>query len=100
MTLNSVAMSNIHADWIRFCYVMRLENIQRLFWIFSVFTNFHSGERIQKVADLHAGFAGFTGYVLTEDESAKKELRIQIYRDTCESTGPCFCLHMKCSRET
>ena len=42
------------------------------FRIHSIFKNFHSGERIQKVAD---SYAGFTGYVWTEAESAKKKLR-------------------------
>ena len=39
------------------------------FRIHSVFKNFHSGERIQKVAD---SFAGFTGYVWTEAVSRKR----------------------------
>ena len=50
------------------------------FRIHSVFKNFHSGERIQKVAD---SSAGFTGYVWTEAESAKKKLRIQKYPAKC-----------------
>ena len=37
--------------------------------------SFHSGERIQKVKDSHAGFAR---YMLTEGE---EKLRVQIYRD-------------------
>ena len=45
----------------------------------SVFKNSHPGERIKKVADSYAGFAG---YVWTEAESAKKKLRIQKYPDT------------------
>ena len=49
------------------------------FWI-HVFKNVQSGEQIQKLADSHAWF---TGYVLTETESAKKKLRIQKYPDTC-----------------
>ena len=44
--------------------------------ILSVLRNFHSVERIQKVADLHVCFAGC---VWTEGESAKKKLRIQNY---------------------
>ena len=40
----------------------------------SVLKNFHSGERIKKVAD---SYAGFTGFVWTEAESAKKKLRIK-----------------------
>ena len=44
------------------------------FQIICVFKTFHSGERIQKVADLHTGFAG---YVWTEGESAKKKLQIK-----------------------
>ena len=40
------------------------------FWVHSVFKNFHSGERIQKVAD---SYAGFTGYVWTQTKSAKKK---------------------------
>ena len=51
------------------------------FRIHSVFKNFHSGERIQKVADSHAGF---TGYVWTEAVSGKILLRIKKYPDTCE----------------
>ena len=39
------------------------------FRIQSVFKNFHSGERIKKVADSHVGF---TGYVWTEAVSEKK----------------------------
>ena len=50
------------------------------FRIHSVFKNFHSGERIQKVAD---SYAWFTGYVWTEAVSGKKKLRIQKYPDTC-----------------
>ena len=50
------------------------------FRIHSVFKNFHPGERIQKVADL---YAGFTGCVRTETASGKKKLRIQQYPDTC-----------------
>ena len=46
------------------------------FRILSVFKNSHPGERIKKVAD---SFAGFAGYVWTEAESAKKQLRIQKY---------------------
>ena len=46
------------------------------FRILSVFKNSHPGERIKKVAD---SFAGFAGYVWTEAESAKKKLRIQKY---------------------
>ena len=37
---------------------------------YSVLKKFHSGERIQKVAD---SSAGFTGYVWTEAESGRKE---------------------------
>ena len=40
------------------------------FWIHSVFKNFHSGERIQKVAD---SYAGFTGYVWTKAKTGKKK---------------------------
>ena len=50
------------------------------FRIYSVFKNFHSGERIQNVAD---SYAGFSGYVWTEAMSGKKKLRIQKYPDTC-----------------
>ena len=50
------------------------------FRIRSVFKNFRSGERIQKVGD---SYAGYTWYVWTEAESGKK-LRIQEYPDTCE----------------
>ena len=50
------------------------------FWIHSVFKNFHSGERIQKVAD---SYCGFTRYVWTEAVSGKKKLRIQKYPDIC-----------------
>ena len=39
------------------------------FRIQSVFKNFHSGERMKKVAD---SYAGFTGYVWTEAVSEKK----------------------------
>ena len=53
------------------------------FRIHSVFKNFHSGERIRRGED---SYAGFTGYVRTEAESAKKKLRIQIYSDTCDDT--------------
>ena len=38
--------------------------------IHSVFKNFHSGQRIQKVAD---SYAWFTGYVWTQVKSAKKK---------------------------
>ena len=53
-----------------------------LFRIHSVFQNFHSGERIQKVAD---SYAGFTGYVWTEALSGKescafRNIRIRIDR--------------------
>ena len=51
------------------------------FRIRSVFKNFHSGERIQKVWD---SYAGYTGYLWTEAESGKKQLRIQENPDTCE----------------
>ena len=37
-------------------------------------------KRIQKVADLSAGF---TGYVWTKAASGKKKLRIKKYPDTC-----------------
>ena len=50
------------------------------FRIHSVFKNFHSGERIQKVAD---SYAGFTGYMWTEAVSGKILLRIKKYPDTC-----------------
>ena len=50
------------------------------FRIRGVLKNFHSGERIQKLAD---SYVGFTGYVRTETESAKKKLRNQKYPDTC-----------------
>ena len=50
-----------------------------LFRIHSVFQNFHSGERIQKVAD---SYAGFTGYVWTEALSGKEKLRVKKYSDT------------------
>ena len=50
------------------------------FRIHSVFKNFHSRERIQKVAD---SYADFTGYEWTEAVSEKKKLRIQKYLDTC-----------------
>ena len=40
------------------------------FWIHSVFKNFHSGERIQKVAD---SYAWFTEYVWTQTKSGKKK---------------------------
>ena len=44
------------------------------FWIHRVFETFHSGERIQKVAD---SYAGFTGYVWTEAVSCGfKNIRI------------------------
>ena len=53
-----------------------------LFRIHSVFQNFHSGERIQKVADSSA--AGLTGYVSTEALSGYV------------STGPCKAVyHLK-----
>ena len=45
----------------------------------SVFKNFHPEERIKKVAD---SYAGFTGYVWTEAESAKKKLWIPKNPDT------------------
>ena len=40
------------------------------FRIHSVLKNFHSGERIQKVAD---SYAGFTGYVWTKAKTGKKK---------------------------
>ena len=46
---------------------------------FQDISNFHSGQRIQKVTDL---FAEFTGYVWTEAVSGEKKLRIQKYPDT------------------
>ena len=49
------------------------------FRIHSVFKNFHSGERIQKVAD---SYAGFTRYVWTKAKSGKKKQRIKKYPDT------------------
>ena len=49
------------------------------FQIHSVFKNFHSGERVQKVVD---SYAGFTGYVRTEAVPGKKKLRIEKYPDT------------------
>ena len=49
------------------------------FQIHSIFKNFHSWERIQKVAD---SYAGFTGYVWTQVKSAKKNWRIKKYPDT------------------
>ena len=42
--------------------------------ILSVFRNFHSEERVQKVADSHTGFSG---YMWSESDSVKKKLRIQ-----------------------
>ena len=48
--------------------------------IMHLFTNFHSGERIQEVSN---SYAGFTGYVRTEAVSAKKKLRIPRYPATC-----------------
>ena len=51
------------------------------FRIHSVFKNFLSGERIQKVAN---SYTGYTWYVWTEAESGKKKLGIQKYPDTCE----------------
>lgn len=50
------------------------------FQIYSVFKNFHSGQRIQKVADW---YVGFTGYEWTEGESATKMLRIKTHLDKC-----------------
>ena len=50
---------NIHSDWVRL-------------WIHIVFKNFHSGERIQKVAGSHSGYT----------ESTKEKLRIQKDPDT------------------
>ena len=47
------------------------------FQIHSLFKNFHSGERIQKVVD---SYAGFTGYVWTEAVPGKKKLRIEKFR--------------------
>ena len=44
------------------------------FRILCVFKTLHSGERIQKVRDSHAGFAG---YVWTEGKSARKKVRIK-----------------------
>ena len=49
------------------------------FRIHSVFKNFHPEERIKKVAD---SYAGFTGYVWTEAEFAKKKLWISKNPDT------------------
>ena len=49
------------------------------FRVHSVFKNFHSGERIQKITSC----AGFTGDVWTEAAPGKKKLRIQKYPDTC-----------------
>ena len=49
--------------------------------IHSVFKNFFSGGRIQKVAD---SYAEYTWYVWTEAASGKKRLRIQKYPDPCE----------------
>ena len=40
------------------------------FRIHSVFKNFHSGERIQKVAD---SYTGFTGYVWTKAKTGEKK---------------------------
>ena len=62
----------------RHCCCYLLTKMSRL--SHSVFKNFHSRERIQKVADL---YAGFIRYVWTEAESSKKKLRIQKYLDTC-----------------
>ena len=59
------------------------------FRIHSVFKNSHPGERIKKGAD---SFAGFTGYVWTEAESAKKKLQIQKYPETLW-TGPKNTVH-------
>ena len=56
------------------------------FRIHSVFKSFHSGERIKKNMD---SSAGFTGYVLTEAESAKKrwwDLKISGYVRTRPET--------------
>ena len=50
------------------------------FWIHSVFKNFYSRERIQKVVD---SYAGFTGYVWMEAVSGKKKLLFEKYPDTC-----------------
>ena len=63
-------------NWARSCYVTgkNLDLASARFRIHSVFKNFHSGERIQKVAD---SYAGFTGYVWTEVSSGKKKLGIQ-----------------------
>ena len=40
------------------------------FWIHSIFKNFHSWERIKKVAD---SYAGFTGYVWTKVKTGEKK---------------------------
>ena len=50
------------------------------FRIRGVLKNFHPGERIQKLAD---SYVGFTGYVCTESESAKKKFRIKKYPVSC-----------------
>ena len=50
------------------------------FRIHSVFKNFHSGKRIEKVA---AACAEFTGCVWTEAVPGRKELWIQKYSYTC-----------------
>ena len=58
-------------NWARSCYVTgkNLDLASARFRIHSVFKNFHSGERIQKVAD---SYTGFTGDVCTEVVSGKK----------------------------
>ena len=67
-----------------YCYVIGLRNIlirpSTRIRICSVLKIFHSGERIQQVADSQTRFAG---YVWCEGESAKKKLRIQRYPDMC-----------------
>ena len=61
-------------------YVCVLFLLDIRFQIHIGYSKFHSGERIQKVAD---SSAGFTGYVWKEAVSGKRKLRIQKYPHTC-----------------
>lgn len=61
------------------------------FWIHSIFKSFHSGDQIQKVADLSAWFIR---YMWLEAKSAEKKLRIQKYLQTC-GWGLSFYFHVE-----
>ena len=66
-----VVLNNTGLDSVLLCHWIKIypDLASTRFRIHSVFKSFHSGERIKKNVDSPAGF---TGYVWTEAESAKK----------------------------